>query len=82
MNQFTKIEGAKALFRTRSGIYRESDVYRRGTGCFLPMSGGYIRVEVRTDIGWRTSNPRVVILELEVSGLEYGKFGQPILEAE
>lgn len=60
-----KIDGAKAFVRGRYGVYRETDVYRRGDNMYLPHGKGYIRVMQLWAGEWGTSHPHVKVLELE-----------------
>jgi len=60
MNFFSKIDDAYVLLR-QNGVYRQADLYRRGSNLFAKTGSGYIRL----GISGSTSAPKVIWMELD-----------------
>lgn len=73
MNLFHRIEDAVAVVRTKGGIYRQLDVYRRGCDVFVRSGTGFVRVlNTRGD----TSVPNVTCMELSAEGVHSSPAGK------
>ena len=64
MKLFHKIEGAVAITR-RGPVYKQVDVYARGTQLFIPHSGGYIRIGAPFGDAYGTGHPDIKVLEID-----------------
>lgn len=73
MKTLTIIEGARAWARAKGGTFKQLDVYRRGDRLFVRNGSGFVRLEARFDERYPTSNPDLVVLELDVDGLRHDR---------
>lgn len=75
MASFTLIDGATAIIRTSSGIYKELAVYHSDETLYVPMSGGYAKIAGSLGSGmYATSNGKTKVTWLHVEGMVLDKF--------
>ena len=63
MEFINRIDGALAWIR-QSGIYRQTEVYRRGQFLFAKVGSGYVRL----GISGATSHPKITWMEIDAAG--------------
>ena len=71
MNLFHRILEAQAVVRTKSGVYAQRDLYRRGDELFVSQGGGFIRVERKLGTGDElgTSSPTTTVVGYDIGEL-------------
>lgn len=78
MNRFHLIDDGAAILRHR-GVWKQANVYRRGTHVFAGFGGGFIRL-LR---GSATSNPNVSWDDIEADGVVWpGPSTEPLWDGE
>lgn len=68
MDRFHKVDDAAAI-TLLNGIYRQSDVYRRGSDLYVKHGGGFVRLCSKGG----TSLPRMSWKALDVGGGAYSE---------
>jgi len=65
MDLFHKIEGAVAIVRLKGGLFRQVDMYARGSALFIKHGGGFLSVKAKFGSRYGTSNPDVFVEEFD-----------------
>jgi hypothetical protein len=67
---FSLLEDGVAILRVKSGVYKQTKVYRRGQHIYVQASGGFVRVVPhRLGESFGTSHPDIKVLDLEAPGV-------------
>ncbi len=79
MDLFHNIPDSQAVLYAK-GVYKQTELYRRGKRMYLKHGSGYVRIEGKTGNMWGTSVPSVMVVEYSVPRcfLEEGRFGEPL----
>jgi hypothetical protein len=65
MDHMTQVEDASAWVRLKRGVFKQADVYRRGSKHYLKHAGGFVRICEQFGGEWLTSHPDIKVLEVE-----------------
>jgi hypothetical protein len=75
---FHVIPEAKAIVRTKSGVYKQADVFHRGADVYVKVGSGFAKVH-----GYGgTSVPTLHVDALQGDGIERAANGRPKFVAE
>lgn len=67
MKMVSRIEEAVAWVRLKNGVFKQTELYHRGTMVLLKHGQGYVRVAAKAfDEYWPTSHPDIKVLEMDV----------------
>lgn len=71
MDLFHRIDDAEAIIRIKGGVFKQTEVYRRGEQVYVKAAGGFVRLAAAWDGKWGTSNPNVNVVDIsqDVPGL-------------
>jgi hypothetical protein len=61
---FHRIDDAEAIVRLKGGVYKQTELYRRGDRIFVKHGSGFVRVTALFGDVWGTSAPGVNVLEM------------------
>lgn len=71
MQLFHRIDDAECIIRVKGGVFKQAELYRRGDRVYVKTAGGFLRIAVKFDSMWGTSNPAVNVIDMPtgVTGL-------------
>lgn len=71
MDLFHRIDDAEAIIRAKGGVFKQTEVFRRGEQVFVKAAGGFVRLAPKFNGAWGTSNPGVTVIDIsqDIPGL-------------
>lgn len=64
MQLFHRIEDAQAIVRSKSGVYKQAELYHRAGKVFVKVNGGFIRIVAFFGDVWGTSAPGISVIDM------------------
>lgn len=84
MNLFHRIDDAQAIVRTKTGVFKQTELYSRGDRLYVKHAGGFARIDGHNSNGesWGTSSPSLSVIDLpDLLDVDFGgKWGVPIIK--
>jgi hypothetical protein len=65
MDRFHRIQDAAAIITVGNGVFKQVDIYHRGSGLYIAAGGGYVRLYT----GHRSGHPKIRWDDIEVPGI-------------
>lgn len=64
MDLFHRIDDAEAIVRIKGGIFKQTEVYRRGERIYVKHGSGFVRLCAHFGESYGTSSPSVNVIEI------------------
>lgn len=71
---FHRIDDAFAIVRLKGGVYKQTELYRRGDRIYIKHGAGYVRVNTKFGETWGTTAPGVNVVDMsdDIGGFDRG----------
>lgn len=64
MQLFHRIDDAECIVRIAGGVFKQSELYRRGDRVYVKASGGFVRICAPFGDTWGTSHPNINVIDM------------------